>query len=137
MVSTTWLAKDGNSKYDDGRIIDSGILWGDAKDPEDVQRLLKRVKLEKEERAVKKEKDALKTGIRKSKGKGKAKGNPFSTFKRSDWARVCWKNTSYRERIKSIVHDVSRLLDGNVSIYIVDDRLQISHANVWFLAESR
>ena len=74
MVSTTWLAKDGNSKYDDGRIIDSGILWGDAKDPEDVQRLLKRVKLEKEERAVKKEKDALKTGIRKSKGKGKAKG---------------------------------------------------------------
>ncbi|KAF8158525.1 hypothetical protein B0H34DRAFT_709223 [Crassisporium funariophilum] len=73
MVSTVWLAKDGNGKYDDGRIIDSGILWGDAKDPEDVQRLLKRVKLEKEEQAVKKEKDALKTGMEKSKGKGKAK----------------------------------------------------------------
>ncbi|KAF8147205.1 hypothetical protein B0H34DRAFT_735334 [Crassisporium funariophilum] len=73
MVSTVWLAKDGNGKYNDGQIIDSGILWGDAKDPEDVQRLLKWVKLEKEEQAVKKEKDTLKTGMEKLKGKGKAK----------------------------------------------------------------
>ncbi|KAH9940647.1 hypothetical protein B0H21DRAFT_697437, partial [Amylocystis lapponica] len=79
MINPEWLAKPENKDYDvETRIVDSGVAWGDAEDPEDK---VERHKRFREEKGIDREnKRARKAPVSKPKknkpGKGKSKGNP-------------------------------------------------------------
>ncbi|KAK0229711.1 hypothetical protein EDD85DRAFT_972057 [Armillaria nabsnona] len=50
MVDPAWLVKEENIKYDvPSRIAESGKLWGDEEDPEDLEVKAKKVKQEKQD----------------------------------------------------------------------------------------
>lgn len=50
MIDAAWLAKEENNKYDvPSRLAESGKLWGDEDDPEDLEAKAKKVKEEKQD----------------------------------------------------------------------------------------
>ncbi|KAJ8508487.1 hypothetical protein ONZ45_g9257 [Pleurotus djamor] len=76
MVSKDWLATGDNNTYDiPGRIADSGRLWGDDRDPEEIEDEHKKAKEEKEE-AYRKRPRVEKGEVvvsKRQKGKGRAR----------------------------------------------------------------
>jgi hypothetical protein len=84
MVDEVWLADEANAQYDvETRIVDSGKLWGEDDDPEELAAKREKLKTAKkvlvETKKRKKLENAIKQGTskkgKKTKGKGKEKAN--------------------------------------------------------------
>jgi hypothetical protein len=84
MVDEAWLMDEANAQYDvETRIVESGKLWGEDEDPEELAAKREKLKTAKkvlaETKKRKKLEDAVKRGTskkaRKTKGKGKEKAN--------------------------------------------------------------
>lgn len=72
MVKEEWLAKNHDHNDVPARLADSGKLWGDKEDPEEVEERVAKVKEEKKQN--KKRKDATSAGGGSTKKAKKGKG---------------------------------------------------------------
>ncbi|PPQ78347.1 hypothetical protein CVT25_011630 [Psilocybe cyanescens] len=79
MISPEWLAKPENKEYDvPQRISESGVAWGDEKDPEEIEATQQRVKEEKADIKRQKTGSGKKETAKAKKGKGKGKEKAVS-----------------------------------------------------------
>lgn len=92
MIDPNWLADPENKKFDvPSRIVDSGKMWGDEKDPEDIVDRKEYVKQSKQIAKMEKFETSLKMAVPKEstskkgkKGKGKEKENDTAMANNSE-----------------------------------------------------